>query len=71
MSALDDMGAAIERAFEKEPAHEVLNVLTGALVCLVVGLAQRHGHSVDCAIKLHGGQKRDITIHAPKGDNHD
>ncbi|KAA1012990.1 hypothetical protein FVF58_09360 [Paraburkholderia panacisoli] len=66
MSAIENLGTAIEKALDDEPVSDVLAVLTGAFVSLTVELVRRQGHDVTKEIKVDGGRQRDITIHAPK-----
>lgn len=61
-----ELGAAIERALDEEPALDVMSVLAGAFIGLTVELVRRQGHDVTKEIKVNGGQHRDITIHPPK-----
>jgi hypothetical protein len=66
MSALNDLGAAIERAIDECPVSDVLSILTGSLVGLTVELVRRQGEDVNKSITLNGGDQRDITISPPK-----
>ncbi len=63
---INALGAAIERALGEAPVADVLSVLTGAFISLTVEVVRRHGHDVQQDIKVNGGPRRDITIHAPK-----
>ena len=66
MSALTDMGAAIEHALEECPATDVLSIITGTFVSLTVELCRRQGLDVNRQIRVDGGKQRDVTIHEPK-----
>lgn len=66
MSALTDMGTAIERALEECPTADVLAVITGTFVSLTVELCRRQGLDVTRQIRVDGGKQRDVTIHEPK-----
>jgi hypothetical protein len=66
MSALENIGKAIEQALDEEAVSDVLSVLTGAFVGLTVEVVRRQGHDINKEIKVDGGDQRDITIHAPK-----
>lgn len=65
-SAIENLGAAIERALDEAPVSDVLSILTGAFVGLTVEVVRRQGHDVANAITVDGGAQRDITIHPPK-----
>lgn len=64
--ALENLGAAIERALDECPVSDVLSVLTGSLVGLAVELVRRQGEDINKSITLDGGDQRDITISPPK-----
>ena len=64
--ALENLGAAIERALDECPVSEVLSILTGSLVGLTVELVRRQGEDINKPITLNGGDQRDITISPPK-----
>lgn len=66
MSALENIGVAIEQALEECDVNDVLAILTGAFVGLTVELVRRAGHDTSDKITVSGGKERDITIHAPK-----
>jgi hypothetical protein len=66
MSAIDNLGAAIERALDEAPVSDVLAILTGAFVGLTLEVVRRQGHDMNKEIKVDGGDQRDVTIHAPK-----
>lgn len=66
MSALNDLGTAIERALDECPVSDVLSVLTGSFVGLTIELVRRQGCETDKDITIDGGMERNITIHAPK-----
>lgn len=66
MSALEEIGVAIERALEECDVNDVMAILTGAFVGLTVELVRRNGHDTNKQITVSGGKERDITIHAPK-----
>ncbi len=63
---LDKLGDAIKQALDEAPVSDVLSILTGAFVGLTLEVVRRQGHDVNKEIKVDGGQRRDITIHAPK-----
>lgn len=65
--SLEKMSAAISKALEDCPVSDVLTVLTGCFVGLTVEMVRRNGHDINKEIKVDGGGKRDITIHALKG----
>lgn len=65
-TAIEKLGAAIEQALADAPASDVLSILTGSFVSLTLELLRRQGHDVNKEVKIDGGSKRDITIHAPK-----
>lgn len=67
MSALDELGAAVETALDEHPVSEVLSVLLGCTVGLVIALARNNGADPDKQITIDGGDGRDVTIHAKKG----
>ena len=64
--ALENLGAAIERALDECSVSDVLSILTGSLVGLVVELVRRQGEDINKPITLDGGNQRDITISPPK-----
>jgi len=66
MSALNDLGTAIERTLAESPVSDVLSILTGSLVGLTVELVRRQGEDINKPITLNGGDQRDITISPPK-----
>lgn len=68
MSALEEMAASIERALDECVTSEVLSVLTGAFVGVTLAVAKAHGCDTNTAFLIDGGESRDITIHAPKGE---
>ena len=67
LSALDKLGAAIEKALDEAPVSDVLSILTGAFVGLTLEVVRRQGHDVNLPVKVNGGTNRDITIHGLKG----
>lgn len=62
MSALADLGKAIERAVEECPTVDVLSIVTGAFVGLTIGVVRQNGHDAEKEITIEG--ERNITIHA-------
>jgi hypothetical protein len=67
------MNEKLQKNFEKavielaqEDISTALSVLTGCFVSLVLEVMRREGHDPDGDIKIDGGEKRDITIHAVK-----
>jgi hypothetical protein len=66
MSALEDLGNAVERALGEAPVSDVLTVLTGAFVALTVEVVRRGGHDSLKTITVDSKGQRDITIHAGK-----
>ena len=66
MSAIENLGAAIERALDECSVQDVLSLLTGSFFGLTVELVRRQGHDVNKQITVDGGAERDITIHSPK-----
>lgn len=66
MTEIEKLGQAISDALDKAPAADVLTLLTGAFVSLTVELVRRQGYDVDREIRIDGGERRYITIHAPK-----
>lgn len=66
MKAIEYLGEAIERALEEAPVADVLQLITGVFVGLTVELLRREGHDPNTEIRVDGGERRDITIHAPK-----
>lgn len=70
MSALDDLGTAVERALDEHSVADVLCILTGAVVGLAVELVRRQGEDHTKAITLDGGALRDVTISAAKEPHH-
>ena len=66
MSALKDMGEAIERAIEECHVSDVLSMLASALVGLTVELVRRQGEDTNKPITIDGEAVRAITIHPPK-----
>lgn len=68
-AAIEKLGVAIERALDEAPVSDVLCLLTGMFVGLTVELCRRQGDDADREIRVDGGDQRDITIHAPKGQS--
>jgi hypothetical protein len=66
MSALENIGVAIERALDECDVNDVLAILTGAFVSLTVEVVRRKGGDTSKQITVDGSKERDITIHAPK-----
>lgn len=67
MSAIDDLGKAIELALDECPVNDVLTLITGVFVGLAVEVVRRNGYDANEKITIDGGDQRDITIHAKKG----
>ncbi|ABM33484.1 hypothetical protein QRO08_12705 [Paracidovorax citrulli] len=66
MSALSDLGDAIERALDECPVSDVLSILIGAFVGVTVEMVRRQGEDPTKAITIDGGIQRDVTISETK-----
>jgi ketosteroid isomerase-like protein len=64
--AIERLGDAIATAVQTADIQDVLALLTGAFVSLTLEMLRREGHEPTGAIRLDGGENRDITIHESK-----
>lgn len=66
MTALSDLGDAIERALDECAVSDVLSVLVGTVVGVTVEVVRRKGGDPSNVITIDGGDQRDLTISAAK-----
>uniref|UniRef100_UPI00333EE9E3 hypothetical protein n=1 Tax=Castellaniella defragrans TaxID=75697 RepID=UPI00333EE9E3 len=62
------VGAVLMELAAQRPA-EALSIITGCFVSLVVAFVDAKDEDPQKEIKINGGDQRDITIHAAKGQS--
>jgi hypothetical protein len=65
-NAIKNMAEAIERALDEAPTEDVLSLITSVFVGLTVFAVTQNGQDGNKEIKIDGGSRRDITIHAKR-----